>query len=77
MMGISGTVRNVGNFRKVENVSNFENVRNIILHMTKPYHTKYQQIRNNNKSTNLLIWSPLYALESDSGVQTIKKYLNL
>ena len=35
-----GSVRNVGNVRKVENV------RNVLLYITKPYHTKY------HKSTN-------------------------
>ena len=47
-----GAVRNVGNVRKVGNVRHIENVRNVLLYTTKPYHTKYHQISNNNKSTN-------------------------
>ena len=43
---------NVRNVRNVGNVGNVENVRNVILYITKPNHTKYHQISNNNKSTN-------------------------
>ena len=41
-----GPVRNVGNVRKVKNV------RNVLIYLIKPYHPKYHQISNKNKTTS-------------------------